>query len=80
MIPKFLICWDANEPDLEFVLHTDTPRFLAQVFETELGTEIRPVQEYEKWPTETTAQSAASLMREMGDWYAEQQLLDDEDF
>ena len=85
--PKFLICDPspadlAEDPDLEevdFILHTHLPRFLAaaQLDEDSRMTFIDPIAWYDDPATalpptsrsEDHATAMARLMREMGDWY-----------
>jgi len=70
MIPKFLICYNSECPDLRLVLHTEAPKFLAEIVDTPKGAyDVMPVQKYESWPEGTTPKQARALMKEMRDWY-----------
>lgn len=70
MIPKFLVCDSHAEPEKEYVLHTQKPRFLAQSRDLDGGEiELTPVQWYDD-PAHHSVYEMARLMRLMGDWFA----------
>lgn len=66
-LPKFLLCSSFQENENEYVLHTQYPRYIALVDNNDITViewiDIIP-------PTEIDAQQLASLMTQMGDWYA----------
>lgn len=70
MIPRFLVCDSHDHPELEFVLHTQFPRFLAQTRdETHEYIRLEPVMWFDS-PGGLNEMQLARLMREMGDWFA----------
>jgi len=70
MISKFLMAENPiNNEDLkEFILHTQEPRFLAEVVEGKFGYQFKIVQEYDGKIEETDLEE---LKLEMLDWWNE---------
>jgi hypothetical protein len=70
MIPKFLLCQNKGDKQ-QYVLHTQSPRFLAVVKRNaDRSIDINPTEFYDNPVVD--AVSLAKLMRELGDWYSTQ--------
>ena len=69
MISKFLLAENPiNSNDLkEYIIHTQKPKFLAEVIETKLGYRFEILQEYEPIDVNTLD----NLKTEMLDWWNE---------
>jgi hypothetical protein len=62
-LPKFLICTNPMVGDSTYILHTQTPRFIAEVN----GQDILVIQDIDYMMP--NAPELAKIMSRMGDWY-----------
>jgi hypothetical protein len=67
MIAKFLLAENPldDNSEKEYILHTEKPKFLAEIKETRMGYEFIIVQEYEECDDETFE----TLKVELNDWW-----------
>lgn len=72
LLPRFLIAENPMaESDVEYVIHTQEPRFIAKRVYENPGTDFEIVQEIDDMNTffKGDLQKMASLMRRLGDWW-----------
>ena len=68
MISKFLLAENPTKEDgKEYILHTESPRFLVEITESNLGYKFSFIQEYD----ELDKEQKEKLYLEMLDWWNE---------
>ena len=83
LLPRFMLAENPMaDPDGFYIIHTQTPRFIAKKVEDDPTTDFKIVMEIDSFMEafQGKPERMAGLMRRMGDWYVAYCRWEDENF